>query len=162
MTTFSLAPVGAAAYSQGREPLVAEVSRISAPIGATAMLAGCAAVAPTGACVNQVSTALCRRCRVENGAAQLVIYSKAWPQSGAVQVGCLCETRFFDASLVLCLADVCSLVDLGNPLVLEVPAYLAKLACLRSAVVGRQFYLLFGGHFGFHSVATRSAMAPGT
>jgi hypothetical protein len=53
------------------EPLVAEVSRISAPIGATAMLAGCAAVAPTGACVNQVSTALCRRCRVESGAVQL-------------------------------------------------------------------------------------------
>ena len=49
MTTFSLAPVGAAAYSLGREPLVAEVSRISAPIGATAMLAGCAAVAPIGA-----------------------------------------------------------------------------------------------------------------
>ena len=49
MTTFSLAPVGAAAYSQGREPLVAEVSRISAPIGATAMLAGCAAAAPIGA-----------------------------------------------------------------------------------------------------------------
>jgi hypothetical protein len=56
MTTFSLAPVGAAADSLGREPLVAEVSRISAPIGATAMLAGWAAVPPIGAVFSWIFT----------------------------------------------------------------------------------------------------------
>ena len=71
-TWFAQAPVRATAYSLPRaSALGMNIQENTAPIGATAMLAGFAAAAPTGACVNQVSTALCRRCRVESGAAQL-------------------------------------------------------------------------------------------